>query len=109
LARRADKGWNPQVLTARFDMNDAAFVLTWAIDALMLGAAAIVILRSGVLPRWLGWLAAAACTISIATVPVAMKAPPLGILLTFIWLIGTSVVLTRRSLRAAPKAVVATA
>jgi hypothetical protein len=90
-------------------MNDAAFVLTWAIDALMLGAAAIVILRSGVLPRWLGWLAAAAGTISIATVPVAMKAPPLGILLTFIWLIGTSVVLTRRSLRAAPKAVVATA
>jgi hypothetical protein len=91
-------------------MNDAAFVLTWAIDALMLGAAAIVILRSGVLPRWLGWLAAAAGTTSIATVPVAMKAPPpLGILLPFIWLIGTSVVLTRRSLHPAPKAVVATA
>jgi hypothetical protein len=42
-------------------------------------------------------------------VPVAMKAPPVGILLTFIWLIGTSVVLTRRSLRQAPRASVATA
>jgi hypothetical protein len=107
---RSSQGWDPQVATALFDMNDAAFVLTWAIDALMLGAAAIVILRSGVLPRWLGWLAAAAGAISIVTVPVAMKAPPLGILLTFIWLIGVSVVLTRRSLHsAAHAAAVATA
>ncbi len=106
---RADQGWNPQVATALFDMNDAAFVLTWAIDAVMLGAAALVILRSGVLPRWLGWLAAVAGTISIATVPIAMKAPPVGILLTFVWLIATSVVLTRRSLRREPRAAVATA
>ena len=106
---RADQGWNPQVATALFDMNDAAFVLTWAIDAVMLGAAALVILRSGVLPRWLGWLAAVAGTISIATVPIAMKAPPVGILLTFVWLIATSVVLTRRSLRHEPRAAVATA
>jgi hypothetical protein len=106
---RADQGWNPQVATALFDMNDAAFVLTWAIDAVMLGAAALVILRSGVLPRWLGWLAAVAGTISIATVPIAMKAPPVGILLTFVWLIATSVVLTRRSLRNEPRAAVATA
>jgi uncharacterized protein DUF4386 len=106
---RSADGWDPQVATALFDMNDAAFVLTWAIDALMLGAAATVILRSGVLPRWLGWLAAAAGATSIATVPVAMKVPPVGILLTFIWLVGTSVVLTRRSLHSEPKAVVATA
>jgi hypothetical protein len=106
---RAEQGWDPQVATALFDMNDAAFVLTWAIDGVMLGAAAYVIFRSGVLPRWLGWLGAVAGVISIATVPVAMKAPPVGILLTFIWLIGTSVVLTRRSLRQAPRASVATA
>ena len=106
---RSDQGWSPQVATALFDMNDAAFVLTWAIDAVMLGAAAYVILRSGVLPRWLGWLAVVAGLISIATVPVALKAPPLGILLTFIWLIGTSIVLTRRSLRGAPRRAVATA
>jgi hypothetical protein len=41
--------------------------------------------------------------------PVALKAPPLGILLTFIWLIGTSIVLTRRALRGAPRRAVATA
>jgi Domain of unknown function (DUF4386) len=106
---RADQGWDPQVVTALFDMNDAAFVLTWGIDAVMLGAAACVILRSGVLPRWLGWLAAVAGTISLVTMPVAMKVPPLGILLTFVWLVGTSIVLTRRSLRGTPRSAVATA
>jgi hypothetical protein len=32
-------------VTALIDMNNVAFILTWAVDAVMLGAAAIVILR----------------------------------------------------------------
>ena len=106
---RSDQGSIPQLATALFDMNNVAFVLTWTVDAVMLGAAAIVILQSRALPRWLGWLGAVAGAISIVTVPIAMKAPPVGILLTFIWLIATSVVLTRRSMRHEPRAVVATA
>ena len=98
---RADQGFDPQVSTALFDMNDAAFVLTWALDAVMLGAAAYVILRAGILPRWLGWLGAVAATISIVSVPFAAKVPPVGVLLTFVWLIAVSVVLTRRSIRSA--------
>jgi hypothetical protein len=106
---RNDQGFDPQLATALLDMNDAAFVLTWALDALMLGAAAVVIFRAGVLPRWLGWLGAVAATLSIVSVPVATKVPPFGILLTFVWMVGTSVVLTRRSLRRAPRVAVATA
>ena len=69
------------------------------IDAVMLAAAATVILRAGVLPRWLGWLAAATSVILILSVPAADLVPPVGILLTFVWIVGTSIVLTRRTLR----------
>jgi len=92
---RAKQGVNPQLAAALLDMNNAAFVLTWALDAVMLGAAAIVIVRSGILPRWLGWFGAGTAVISLATVPVAAQAPPLGILLTFVWLVAVSVVLVR--------------
>jgi hypothetical protein len=63
-----------------------------------------VIVRTGVLPRWLGWFAGVAAAVSIAGVPVANVVPPLGIMLTFIWFIAVSVVLYRRpvpSMRAA--------
>jgi hypothetical protein len=92
---RGHEGFTPQLAAALLDMNNAAFVLTWALDAVMLGAAAIVIVRSAILPRWTGWFAAVAAVVSLATVPVAAKAPPLGILLTFIWLVAVSVVLLR--------------
>jgi hypothetical protein len=106
---RAQDGWSPQLATALFDMNDAAFVLTWAIDALMLAAAATVVFRTGVLPRWVGWLGAVAAALAVASVPVATKVPPLGMLLTFAWILATSAVLTRRALRPAARGVPATA
>jgi hypothetical protein len=101
---RAKDGLDPQLAAVLIDMNNVSFVLTWAADALMLGAASVVIVRSGVLPRWLGWFAGVAAAVSIAGVPVANVVPPLGILLTFIWFIAVSIVLYRRpvpSMRAA--------
>lgn len=103
---RAKQGFSPELASALLDMNNAAFVLTWAVDAVMLGAAAIVIVRSGILPRWLGWYAGVTAAISLASVPVAAQAPPLGILLTFAWLIAVSVVLMRGRV-AAPRTAVA--
>jgi hypothetical protein len=105
---RAKQGFSPELASALVDMNNAAFVLTWAVDAVMLGAAAIVILRSAILPRWLGWFAGATAVISLATVPVAAYVPPLGILLTFIWFLAVSIVLLRGRVRE-PRAAVATA
>jgi hypothetical protein len=75
----------------------------------MLGAAALVIFRAGILPRWLGWLGAIAATLSFVSVPFAAKVPPLGMLLTFIWIISVSIVLTRRAVRRDPRVAVATA
>jgi hypothetical protein len=94
---RAKQGVEPQLAAALLDMNNAAFVLSWAADALMVGAAAILILRTSVLPRWLGWSGAAITLILLASVPVASKAPPLGFLLTILWIVATSVVLARRA------------
>jgi Domain of unknown function (DUF4386) len=96
---RHNQGLNPQLGAALVDMNNVSFVLTWTLDGVMLAAAAIVIFRHAVLPRWLGWLAAAAATISLLSAPAADHVPPLGILLTFVWIAGTSVVLTRSTLR----------
>lgn len=106
---RSRQGFDPQLATALLDMNDVSFTLTWSLDALMLGAAAAVILRTGVLPKWLGYFGALTAVVSLASMPVATIVPPVGILLTFIWIAGTSVVLTRRSLRAEPRAELATA
>jgi hypothetical protein len=93
---RAKQGVEPQLAAALLDMNNASFVLSWAADALMVGAAAILIIRTSVLPRWLGWSGGAITLILLASVPVASKAPPLGFLLTVLWILATSVVLARR-------------
>jgi hypothetical protein len=103
---RAKQGVEPQLAAALLDMNNAAFVLSWAADALMVGAAAILILRTSVLPRWLGWSGAAITVILLASVPVASKAPPLGFLLTILWIVATSVVLARRAESRAPRAAI---
>jgi Domain of unknown function (DUF4386) len=93
---RSRQGLDPQLATALVDMNNVAFVLTWAVDAVMVGAAATVILRGNMLPRWLGWFGAVAASVSLVSTPVADKVPPVGILLTFAWIIATSIVLVRR-------------
>jgi hypothetical protein len=88
-------------------MNNVAFVLTWGVDAIMLAAAATVILRSHVLPRWLGWLGAIAAAVSLVSMPIADLVPPIGILLTFAWIVATSVVLIRRPLSTVPRTAIA--
>jgi hypothetical protein len=42
-------------------------------------------------------------------VPVASKAPPLGFLLTILWIVATSVVLARRAESPAPRAAIGNA
>ena len=106
---RAKQGFDPQLAAALIDMNNVAFILTWAVDAVMLGAAAAVILRSALLPRWLGRLAAVTAAVSLASVPVATHVPPVGMLLTLVWLVAASVVLLRGRLSATPAAAAAAA
>src|SRR3954469_3978761 len=93
---RADDGISPQVATALIDMNNIAFALTWATTALMLSATAGVALRTGVLPRWLGWSAIAIAIGLLASLPFAASTEPPTFLLALIWIVAASVVLIRR-------------
>lgn len=93
---RAHDGMSPQLVSALIDQNNVSFVLTGTIDAVMLGAAAIVILRTGVLRRWLGWLAAAAAAITLLSAPVSNHVPPLGFLLTLVWFLAAGIAMALR-------------
>ena len=71
LLWRADDGISDGLAAAMVDMNGASFILTWALDAVMLAAAGGVILSTRCLPRWLGWWALATAPLLLATVPFA--------------------------------------
>ena len=102
LAWRADTGVSDGLAAALVDMNSAAFVLTWALDAVMLAAAGGTILRRRCLPRWLGWFGLASAPLVLAGVPVAISGPP-TFLLALLWIVAASIAL---SLRAAQRSAV---
>jgi hypothetical protein len=95
LAWRADAGVSEGLAAALVDMNAAAFVLTWALDAVMLAAAGGVILRTRTLPRWLGWLGLVSAPLVLAGVPVAISGPP-TFLLALLWIAAASIALSFR-------------
>jgi hypothetical protein len=81
-----------------------AFVGANALQAILLGAAAIVIIRTGVLWNWLGWLAGALALAAIVASASSIENNPEGVLsvigiITFlgfgIWILATSVALLR--------------
>jgi hypothetical protein len=86
---------DPQLAKALVEMNDYAFLLTWAIDAVMLGAVAACALRTGALPRWLAIAAAVIAPLLLACVAGGNNAPPLGFLLALLWFVAASVALAR--------------
>jgi hypothetical protein len=71
LAYRAHEGFDPQLAASLIDLNSFSFVLTWPVSALMIGSAAVVILRYRSLPAWLGWSGAVAAIALLAAVPLA--------------------------------------
>jgi hypothetical protein len=95
----AKDGIDPQLGTALVEMNGYAFLLTWAVDAVMIGAVAAVALRTGVLPRWLGISAAVIAPLLLVSLGGGSDAPPV-FLLALIWFVAVSVVLVRPASRA---------
>jgi hypothetical protein len=69
---------DPQLAKALIEMNDYAFLLTWAVDAVMLGAVAASALRTGALPRWLAISAGVIARCCWRRSPVAMTRRPSG-------------------------------
>lgn len=96
---QAGGGLEPGVAAALYAAVSASFGLFSAFAGLFIGLAAAVVLQTGVLPRWLGWLGVAVFVLSVAGVAV----PDLGFLafpLVLLWMIASSLLLLRRPLTA---------
>ena len=97
---RANEGLDPQIARTLQDMNDASFFLSFFPLAVLLGAAAIVVIRYGALPRWLGWMAAVLAVALLGGAVVGafywVENAGLPFMLFLLWTLATSVVLVRR-------------
>ena len=99
---RAGDGLDPQLARTLQDINDASFYLSFFPLAVLLAAFAIVAIRSGALPKWLGWIAAA---LGLAFIVGGMSGSAhlqsewagLPMILFTFWVIAVSVVLMRRA------------
>jgi hypothetical protein len=77
-------------------MNEVAFIAQMLPDGVMLAAVAIVTLKTGALPRWLGWLAAVAAPLLLVNGMFLDAEFGPAFLLFLLWVLLTSVVLTVR-------------
>jgi hypothetical protein len=79
------------------DINDASFILSMLPLSVLAAAFAIVTLKTGVLPRWLGWMGAITALALLAN-GMALEAEfgP-GFLVFLLWTVATSAVLVRRA------------
>ena len=99
---RAGDGLDPQLARTLQDTNNASFYLSFFPLAVLLAAFSIVVIRSGALPKWLGWIAAA---VGLAFIVGGMSGSAdlqpewagLPMILFLLWTVITSVVLMRRA------------
>ena len=90
-------GLDPQLAATLIHANDISFVATWAVDAVFLAATAATALRTGALPRWAGWSAAAIAPLMLGAVAMATSgSAQLPTALFLIWIVGVSIHLLRR-------------
>ena len=98
------QGLAPQLHDALHKMNSVAFIVTMLPIGVMMAAVAIVILKTRVLPLWLGLLAAiTAPTCWINGMFLDAEFGP-AFLLFLLWVICASVVLTLRAGKTSVKA-----
>jgi hypothetical protein len=103
---RAQDGVEPALAAALIDMNNFSFTLTWTLQALLLGATAVIVLRTSALPRWLGWSAAViAPALLVGAATSTAEASFLPMMLNLIWIIAASITLVRQG--GAPRAAMA--
>jgi hypothetical protein len=88
---------DPQLAKVLIEMNDYAFLLTWAVDAVMLAAVGACALRTNALPRWLAISAAAIAPLLLASVAGGNDAPPFAFLLALLWFLAAGIAMARGS------------
>lgn len=103
LALRASKGIESGTAKALVTMNDVSFGISLLPLAVMLSTTAIVAVRTGALPRWLGWGAAAVALGLLGALSAVVLAPSppewvfLPMLLFLLWTVAASVTLVRHA------------
>jgi hypothetical protein len=93
---RAPQGIDIQVGAALIDINNFCFILTWAVDGVMLAALAIGGLRYKALPAWLAWFTAVVA-VALLAAPALIAGPGfLAMLLFLVWAVISSITLVLR-------------
>ena len=99
---RSPGGLDPQLSRSLLDIEEASYFIAFLPLAVLLAAFAIIAIRSGDLPGWLGWLAAALSAAFLAgglvgSANLASELAQVPMLVYPLWVIATSVVLVRRA------------
>src|SRR5919202_287725 len=99
--RAGTEGVDPQAVRMLLDVGGYTFVLSWFTLALLLAGTAGVALRTGALPRWLGWAAALLAMLLLAVgllaIATGTETGALAFPLVLLWIAVASVVLIRRA------------
>ena len=94
-ARGAEAG--TQIEGALVGMNDASFMLTLAPLGVMVAATSAIVLKTSVLPVWIGWAGAVtACALLVNSTFLEAEFGP-AFLLFLLWTVLTSAIMTRRA------------
>jgi hypothetical protein len=90
---------DPSTATTLLFLGDGFTIAAFYAAAVFVGAAALAVLRTGVLPRWVGWV-----SLLIAVVLMVPFVGFLGFVFLFpIWIVGTTLWLwSRPAMAAAP-------
>ena len=101
--RAGAEGVDPKTVRMLLDVGSYTFVLSWLTLALLLAGSAGEALRTGALPRWLGWAAALLATLPLAlgllAIATGTETGALAFPLTLLWIANASVVLQRLALQ----------
>jgi hypothetical protein len=93
-----DDGISPALRDALQQVNDVSFIVTMLPLGVCMAAVAAVVLRTHVLPAWLGWMAAVTAPLLIANgVALSSQEGP-AFLLFLLWTLVAGIVLLRREL-----------
>lgn len=93
---------DPGTAEALVAMDEAGFAVYGFLLSLSLGAAGVGLLRSGVVPAWLGWWAAVMGGLGVLTAAIGIVLPPnyvpLPFVLLLLWLVALGLTAVRRPL-----------
>jgi hypothetical protein len=97
VAARQD-GVSPALHDALQQVNDVSFIVTMLPLGVCMGAVAAVVLRTHVMPAWLGWMAAVLAPLLIANGLALDSREGPAFLLFLVWILLAAIVLLRRTI-----------